>query len=43
MLKKTVFAVPKMDCAAEERLIRHGIGRDRTPCGPFTPTSPLDD
>jgi len=26
MLKKTVFAVPQMDCAAEERLIRMALG-----------------
>lgn len=29
MLKKTVFSVPQMDCAAEERLIRLALaGKD---------------
>lgn len=42
MLKKTVIAVPKMDWAAEGRLIRLALS-GKTICGPFTPTSPRDD
>ena len=40
--QKTVFAIPKMDCAAEERLIRMALtGQDAVATG--LPPTPCDE